>query len=204
LSRSGTKAERGIEVDIAELHRRCVEGFVSKVRGISDDQWSAPTPCEDWDVRELVNHVVNEQRWTVPLMAGGTMEEVGDRFDGDLLGTDPAAVADEAGPAAVSAADDGIAAKRTVHLSFGDVPAEEYAYQLSADHLIHGWDLAAGVGGDRGLDAELVDAIAAWFAEREDLYRAAGAIGPKPEVAPDASAADKLLAAFGRSPDWKA
>jgi uncharacterized protein (TIGR03086 family) len=191
-------------VDIAELHRRCVEGFVARVRGISDDQWKAPTPCEDWDVRELVNHVVNEQRWTVPLMEGGTIAEVGDRFDGDLLGTDPVAVIDEAAPDAVKAADEGLAAERTVHLSFGDVPAEEYAYQLSADHLIHGWDLAAAVGADRELDADLVEAVAAWFAEREELYRAAGMIGARPEVPAGASAGAELLAAFGRKPDWKA
>ena len=47
------------------------------------------TPCTEWDVRALVNHVLGEIRWAVPLFAGSTIAEVGDRFDGDLLGDDP-------------------------------------------------------------------------------------------------------------------
>ena len=52
---------------------------------------------------------------------------------------------------------------RTVHLSFGDVTGEEYARQLVADLLIHGWDLARAIGADETLDADLVDEVAAWF-----------------------------------------
>jgi uncharacterized protein (TIGR03086 family) len=191
-------------MDIAELHRRCVEQFVDRVRSVRGDQWTAPTPCADWNVSALVNHIVNEQRWTAPLMGGATLEDVGDRFDGDLLGDDPVDVVVDAGREAVAAADEGIAADRVVHLSFGDVPAAEYAYQLSADHLIHGWDLAAAVGGDRRLDPELVDAIAEWFAAREELYRTSGEVGPRAEVRVDAGPDVRLLAGFGRDAEWSA
>jgi uncharacterized protein (TIGR03086 family) len=88
--------------------------------------------------------------------------------------------------------------ERIVHLSFGDTPADEYAYQLFADHLIHGWDLARAIGADETLDPELVDACAAWFAEREALYRQVGAIGDRPDVPEDADTQTRLLAAFGR------
>ena len=69
---------------------------------------------------------------------------------------------------AVTATASGIVAGNTVHLSFGDVPAEEYAHQLAADHMIHGWDLAVATGGDTSMDPELVEALAAWFAGNED------------------------------------
>ena len=81
---------------------------------------------------------------------------------------------------AVTAAASGIVAGNTVHLSFGDVPAEEYAYQLAADHIIHGWDLAVATGGDTSMDPDLVEALAAWFAGNEDAYRRAGAIAERP------------------------
>ena len=68
-------------------------------------------------------------------------------------------------------------AAETVHLSYGDEQPAEYVRQLAADHLVHAWDLAAATGGDRTLDPELVDEVAAWFAEREELYRAGGAVG---------------------------
>jgi uncharacterized protein (TIGR03086 family) len=192
---------------VTDLHRRSVEGFMARLdalEGLDGDAWAAPTPCEQWDVRALVNHVVNEDLWTVPLMDGATLEEVGDRFDGDLLGDDPVAMARAACDTAIMAAASGIVAGQTVHLSFGDTPADEYAYQLAADHIIHGWDLAAATAGDRTIDPELVEALAAWFSEREELYRATGAIGDRPSV--DASdPADpqaRLLIAFGRDPSW--
>ena len=87
-------------MDVANLHNRAVAEFGSRVENIGDEQWHAPTPCEDWDVRALVNHVTGEALWAPPLMNGATIEEVGDRFDGDVLGDDPKArwraAADEA------------------------------------------------------------------------------------------------------------
>ena len=62
----------------------------------------------------------------------------------------------------------------TVHLSYGEEQMEEYVHQLAADHLIHGWDLAAATGGDTQLDEELVAELAPWFADREELYRRPG------------------------------
>ena len=64
-----------------------------------------------------------------------------------------------------------------VHLSYGDEDVAEYVRQLAADHLIHAWDVAAATGGDTSLDPDVVDDVATWFAEREQLYRGAGIIG---------------------------
>jgi uncharacterized protein (TIGR03086 family) len=174
------------------------------VRDVRAEQHDDPTPCAGWTVRQLVNHLVYEDRWTAPLVNGATIAEVGDRFDGDLLGDDPIrAAADAAAEAEAAVAEPG-ALDRTVQLSFGDTPCTEYVHQLFADHLIHGWDLAAAVGADRRLDPELVDLCAAWFADREDTYRSAGAVGARVEVPVGASAQDRLLAAFGRDPAWAA
>ena len=71
--------------DQAALHRRAVGEFDARVRAVGDDQWELPTPCSDWNVRQLVNHLVYEDRWTVPLMEGTTLALVGDRYEGDLL-----------------------------------------------------------------------------------------------------------------------
>jgi uncharacterized protein (TIGR03086 family) len=191
-------------VELLDAYRRAVDGFTSRVEQVRPDQWGAPTPCAGWDVRTLVNHVVNEERWTPPLLAGATIAEVGDRFDGDLLGADPAATAAEAAREADAAVAEPGALDRTVHLSFGDTPATEYLSQLMADHLIHAWDLAVAIGADPRLDAEAVAHCAAWFADREDLYRGAGAIGPRASIPDDAGAQDRLLAGFGRDPGWTA
>ncbi len=118
----------------------------------------------------------------MPLMRGATIAEVGDSLDGDLLGEDPVATAVRLADEAVAVVAERLPAGEKVHLSYGDEDPAEYVRQLAADHLVHAWDLAAATGQDRSLDAELVAEVAAWFAEREELYRGAGAVGARVET----------------------
>lgn len=190
------------KADVTDLHQRSVEHFVRIAAQVRPDQWEDPTPCTDWSVRDLVNHVVSEERWTVPLMRGSTMEEVGARFDGDLLGDRPDAAVREAAAGAVDAISEPGAVERTVHLSFGDTPAGEYANQLFADHLVHSWDLAKAIGADDRLDTDLVAACADWFMPMEELYRGAGAVASRIPLPREADGQTRLLASFGRYADW--
>ena len=189
-------------MEIGTLHERTVAEWTRVVEGVGADQWEQPTPCTEWSVRDLVNHVVGEDLWTAPLLQGSTIEEVGDRFDGDLLGDDPVARARAAADEAVGAVADRLPRGGTVHLSYGDEQLDEYLYQLAADHLVHAWDLAAATGTDPAFGPEAVDAIAEWYAGREELYRSAGAVGARhPE--PGNDALSRLITAFGRDPGWE-
>src|SRR5688500_16071796 len=107
-------------MDTMRLHRRAVENFADKVQQVSGDQWGQPTPCTEWDVRALVNHVVSEERWVKPLVDGKTIEEVGSSLDGDLLGDDPASDAGSAAQEASVAFVESVPSHVVVHLSFGD------------------------------------------------------------------------------------
>ena len=185
--------------DSRDLHERASAWFGTLVHTVRADQWNLPTPCAEWTVHDLVNHVVAENLWTAPLMEGATIADVGDAYDGDVLGDDPVAAWDAAAQSARHAVDAPGALERSVHLSAGDTPAAEYVNQLFADHLIHAWDLAQALDSDARLDGDLVAACAAWFDTIEDLYRQAGAIGPRPHVAVDADPQTHLLARFGRS-----
>src|SRR3954471_11093613 len=102
------------------------ERFAALVHDVAPDAWSNQTPCSDWDVRALVNHVVAELLWAPPLVEGQTIEQVGDRFEGDVLGDDPAAATDAAVHAAQEAFGADGAMQRTVHLSFGDFSGADY------------------------------------------------------------------------------
>lgn len=178
-------------------HRAALGEFDRVVRQVQPDQWSLPTPCSDWNVRDLVNHVVGEACWTPPILAGRTIAEVGDAFDGDLLGEDPLAVWGSSSSAAADSADADVATS-IVHLSFGDIPALEYLRQLTADYLIHSWDLAVAIGVDDQLDPSLVKSTGAWFVNQEAAYRGAGVIAAEAAVPREGTPQDHLLAAFGR------
>lgn len=187
-------------MDAGESYRRSVELWLATAGGVQD--WAAATPCSEWNVRDLVNHVVGEDRWTRPLVEGRTIAEVGDSLSGDLLGEDPAGAVRAAAEEALGSVGDRLAGGGLVHLSYGDEDLTEYVRQLTADHLIHAWDLAAATGQDRALDDDVVADLAAWFAERESLYRAAGMIAERPEGANGGSPQADLLIATGRDPDW--
>jgi uncharacterized protein (TIGR03086 family) len=184
--------------ELVTLFERAVEQFGSRVHGVTADQWTAPTPNTEWDVRMLVNHVVGEDRWAPALLHGQTIAEVGDRFDGDLLGDEPLDAWQSASADAVaSAAEDG-ALDRTVHVSFGDIPGAEYLSQLVCDHVIHAWDLARATGGDETLDPDLVAWAHAFITPQAEAWRAAGAFGPKVDVPDGADLQTQLLAITGR------
>ena len=185
--------------DVIALYRRAVKEFGVRVHLVAAGQWELPTPCEDWNVRQLVNHLAGENAWAVPLLAGATMAEVGDSLDGDLLGDDPAGEWDSLAAAATAAAGAGDdVLERTVHVSFGDIPGREYLSQLTIDHVIHSWDLARAVGGDEQLDADLVDFAYRALSPQAEGWRAAGVLGPAVEVASDAPTQTRLLALSGR------
>ncbi|MER7893407.1 TIGR03086 family metal-binding protein [Micromonospora sp. NPDC094482] len=189
-------------MDLLETYRRSLAEFTDRVDQVGPGQWSEPTPCPDWDVRTLVNHVVGEDRWSVPLLAGRTIAEVGDRFDGDQLGDDPIAAARDAAAQAEIAATHPGAVERTVHLSAGETPAAEYLHQLLAEHLIHGWDLAVAIGAEPRLDPDAVRECARWFTGRIGDYRRDQLVRSEVELPPGADEQDRLLAAFGRDPNW--
>jgi uncharacterized protein (TIGR03086 family) len=188
-------------MDVTELHRRTVETWRRALDNVGESKWGDPTPCTEWDVRALVNHVVGEELWTRPILEGKTIAEVGDRFDGDVLGDDPVGRGRDAAADAADAADEYAPKGELVHLSFGDCPSDEYLRQLAADHLIHAWDLAAATGQSRDLDSVLVAEVAQWFSGQEEMYRSSGAVAERPASAGDP--ASDLLAAFGRRADWK-
>jgi uncharacterized protein (TIGR03086 family) len=173
--------------------------FDEKIHLVGDGSWGAATPCEDWDVRALVNHVVGEMRWVVPLMEGRTVADVGDALDGDLLGADPTAAWHHAcAPAHDAFAAPGAMAS-TVHLSYGDESAVGYCDQLTFDALVHAWDLARGAGLDDTLPDELVTWAIGWATPIHGMLTGSGLFGTPVAVADDADAQTRLLAMVGRT-----
>jgi uncharacterized protein (TIGR03086 family) len=186
------------EMSPRDQYTRAVTIFDAALRATPADRYTASTPCQEWDVRALINHVVGEDRWAAELAAGRTIADVGSDLDGDLLGTDPIAAWWAATMAATHAVD-AAGADDLVALSAGPTPIGEYLRQLAADHLVHAWDLATAAGANLRLDDRLVTAVTTWFAEMEQVYRAYGMVGPRPIMSENAEPQARLLAMFGRS-----
>jgi uncharacterized protein (TIGR03086 family) len=174
------------------------EEFGSRVHAVSADGWNAPTPCTEWSVRDLANHLVSEHLWAPHLLGGATIAEVGDRYDGDVLGGDPAGAWDAAiGPSLAAWAE--VSDDALVQLSFGTAPVREYAEQMLSDLAIHSWDLARGAGVSDRLDQDLVAHVWSYAQQNVPLWQDIGIFAPPVEVDTD-DPQDRLIALVGRQP----
>jgi uncharacterized protein (TIGR03086 family) len=191
-------------MDLLDAHGQAMAHFDRAVHAVRPDQWQAPTPCTEWSVRKLVNHLVYEQLWAPPLLAGATVAEVGDRFDGDVLGDDPVATWQTASAAARAAFTEPGVLDRDVHVSWGKIPAQEYGWQMTIDFAVHGWDLATAVGLPIALGDELAGAVLAQIEPQVATWQGMGVFAPPVPVAPDADQQTKLVALLGRDPNWPA
>lgn len=179
---------------LPDVHRDALAATGRIVAGIAPEQLHDPTPCEDFDVAALLNHVIGGNFWVAPLVGGKTIAEVGDALDRDYAPSEYRASADDADAAFSSEG----AMERPVAVSYGPVPGEVYAGHRFIDVLIHGWDLAKATGQDTTLDPELVEACWTVIRPQMELLEASGMFGTKVSVADDADSQTKLLAALGR------
>jgi uncharacterized protein (TIGR03086 family) len=185
--------------DIADLHAQALDATGHVVGGVAADRWHAATPCADWDARALVNHLVAGNLWAAELAAGGTIEGVGSRLDGDVLGDDPAAAYAESAAAAAAAFRSPGALDAPCAVSYGPVPGSVYAGHRFLDVLVHGWDLAVATGQDYTFDPGLMEACRQVIEPQLDAFRGAGALAPAVPVPADASEQTRFLAMLGRT-----
>lgn len=187
--------------EILRWHEEAIDFFTTAVHAVHDDQWDAPTPCADWSVRDLVNHLTVEQLWVPDLVLdGATIADVGEAYDGDQLGDDPVSAWDRASAASYEAFRMPGALDGTVHLSYGDSSASAYCAQMTTDAAVHGWDLARAIGADEKMPEELATAC---LREVEPYAKGLSKSGLfAPAVKPPAGADDqtKLLCLLGRRP----
>ncbi|NEK85328.1 TIGR03086 family protein [Blastococcus saxobsidens] len=184
-------------VELLELFQRAQNQFTDRVDAVEPDRWEDQA-LPGWTVSDLVAHLVSEQLWVPPLMAGEPYAE--GRFPddtSDLLGNDPLLGWESAADGALSAFAEDEGLIRTVHLSRGPTPSSEYIFEMTTDLTVHAWDLAHATGGDTELDGELVTA-ALVYAERLPEDGIPGVFDRPLDVSAAADPQTRLLARFGR------
>ena len=159
------------------------------------------TPCASWDVKELINHIVNGTAFFADVAENGKPSDSGDAPDpasGDYV------AAFDAGTArAVRAFEaDGIM-EQILHLPFGDMPGSAFCNIASADSFTHGWDLAKATGQSTDLAPAVATELLAFATGMlSDATRGENGVapfGPECDAPAGASEADKLAAFLGRT-----
>ena len=171
------------------------------VAAIGSDQWTAPTPCPDWDVRALLGHLVGGNVVFAAALRGVPLAEARQALAGDPLGADPVTAYAQAA-AEVSAAFElpGVL-DRPVTIPFGTVPGSVALHLRIAEALVHGWDLARATGRTVSFPDDVVEQEIAF--SREFLPRVPpdrAPFGPSRPAPDDAAPLDQLVALLGRDP----
>jgi len=181
--------------EISERYARRAAAFAEKVEAVPDDAWTNPSPCEEWTARDIVRHVVDSQG----MFLGFVGREVGERPSVD---DDPLGAVRTATGQILADLEDPERARETFEGFMGTQSFEESVNRfLSADLVIHGWDLARATGQDDAIPDEDLAHLREGMKEfPEEAMRSPGAFGPEVQVADDASDQDKLMAFLGRQP----
>jgi uncharacterized protein (TIGR03086 family) len=177
-----------MDKDLLDLYRNASEWTLGKVAGAADDLDKA-TPCDEWDVRTLLNHMLETERYFIGAARGQDVSPPSPQPP-ELLGEDPVAEFDDARAETLQVfGEDGVIEKTGPSLGIA-----------FSDQLLHGWDLARATGQDATMPDGLAEAAYDMIHGRFTDEQRKGTFKPEIAVGPDATAQDKLLAYTGRMP----
>jgi uncharacterized protein (TIGR03086 family) len=179
--------------------RQALERTAGIFDGVSDDQYRASTPCPDYDVRALMNHLVAGNLMFGALARGEALDL--SVFEQEHLDDDPSAAYRRTAELALSGWQRPGALEE--NLAFGNMPGSTVIKMHLVEALAHGWDLATATEQDPNLDPRLAQiALDAMHEMPEQMVRGGGFFGDEVPVDQGAPAADRLVAFLGRDPAY--
>jgi uncharacterized protein (TIGR03086 family) len=192
------------EVDNLDLLERALQQMSAVIGGIVLEQSGLPTPCAEWDVRELVRHVTGKDlRNFIAATRGVTADW---QAPADDLGPNWRAQFDE-GSMALLEAWATVDPDAMVTFPGGvEKPLRSRADQQIAEMCVHAWDLVRATGQQLALDDEAAERALAWAREmlRPEARGAGKPFAHEVAVPEDAPVYDRLAGWFGRDPHWTA
>jgi uncharacterized protein (TIGR03086 family) len=195
---------------IVKRYASASAGFEQVLRLVQADQWSWSTPCTDWNVRDLVNHMTRGNLNYVGLLRGASAAEFLRLRDVDALGLEPVGAYIRSVQECANAFAEPGALEMVLDYPLGRATGEQLLAVRTTDTVVHTWDLARGVKADEGLDHSLVSwinenlsTIYAGMAESPVAVRTTHRFfAPAPEMPPGGlSEQNRLLYQMGRRPD---
>ncbi|MFN8523475.1 MAG: TIGR03086 family metal-binding protein [Chloroflexota bacterium] len=180
-------------MDLIEGCRRTMDGALAQVRAVTSADHDRPTPCSEWNARQLIEHMT------------GTNAMIAQAIDPGAVGAaaaDPVGAYEGSVQAMVAATGQAGLMDQKLTLPFGEMPAPGALALAITDQLIHTWDLARALGKPCVLDADLCEtALGFMQASMRPEFRGEGkGFGPEVSVAANASVQDRMLGFSGRDP----
>jgi uncharacterized protein (TIGR03086 family) len=187
-------------MDVVATFERVLATTDRVIDGVAPGQLGLPTPCTEWDVRAVINHITGGATMFAECVEQGSVPDarLGELMGGDNLGDDfQASYHAAVDRARATFAVPGALAK-IVKLPFGEMPADVALNIAIVDVMTHGADVARATGQTIADEEILEVALAVGRQLISDDLRQPGLFEAEQPASPDASAADRLLAFAGR------
>jgi uncharacterized protein (TIGR03086 family) len=184
-------------MDLKTLFKQCLATASAVIKQVKPEQYRDPTPCTEWDVQTLINHMLYELSWAADILDGKTIAEVGTKYNGDLIASDLFKNWTTAANLGLKSLTK-VNLDQTVHLSFGDLTAAFYIQQQANDQLIHAWDLGQAIHVPVKFDPIVAKFLYEVALPHKRELAATGLFSPAIKVPESATFQTKLLALFGR------
>ncbi|WP_225851226.1 TIGR03086 family metal-binding protein [Streptomyces sp. HPF1205] len=180
---------------------KAVEIAGSTIAAVRPEQYDGSTPCPDYSVRDLCNHMVSVLRRLAVIGAGGDFFSV-PHFAEDVPDGQWPSAWDTAAQDLIRVWSDPEVNDREIKLPWGPVPGSAAAVIYTNELVIHTWDIAKGTGQSPEWDAAMLAAPLATMHEAAPREPRGGHVpfGPVVEVPEDAPPIDRLVGWFGRTP----
>lgn len=170
--------------------------------------WSAPTPCRDYDLRTLVDHLawaalLSQRAATrTPFEHDWSTPSAPPFLDGIAPDGWAPVLAAELDTAADAWADPAAWEGETV-MGTSPMPAGTVGPMMLAEFVLHGWDVARAAGAPYDVPAALGEQVLEAVRPLAGMGREGGWYGPEVAVPEDAPAFDRALGLTGRDPSWR-
>src|SRR5215204_5912740 len=183
-----------------DVCRRTLENTQQVINRVTPEDLVKPTPCSDWDVRALVNHMVGVLG-ALEAPARGEQVDFSATGSEDVIGSDPAGTFSKNASEFMAAWSAPGAIERVVTSMFGEQPSAFYLGLATADILLHGWDLASAIGAPSTMDETTSAEVLANMQRilKPEMRGEGKAFASEATCASDASVQERLVAFSGRS-----
>jgi uncharacterized protein (TIGR03086 family) len=174
------------------------------IRGVRDDQLTAPTPCEGRSLGALLDHV-DGLALAFAAAAAKTPLDGGPSADASRLGLDWRQRIPERLDALALAWRDESAWQGVTRAGGIEMSGEEAGLVALDEVVIHAWDVAAASGQSFTCPPPLLEAVYQFVsaAVAENPNGTPGLFGPPVPVPASASLLDRLVGLTGRDPGWR-
>lgn len=184
-------------MDPKDFFKKCLNQATMVVFQVNPSDYNLPTPDTDWNVEQLLQHMMYELTWIPDLVNGLKLSEVGLKYEGDLIGDELHQNWKTAAKLAEAAVNDANL-NSIAHLSYANVANEEYIWEVSGELLIHAWDLSVGINKVINFPTELSEILYERTKPDAEHLHITGLFAPVVDTDEDATPQAKLLALFGR------